>query len=393
MMEITCLECGNVLDEPTSACEKCGATPHVVVINKQTYFPMGAITVNLDKDSSRKFVYKLGEEWDLKNEVASEFITRIEKKFSRKNKFHNFLDSDKALTSIPNIFKSYIIGNSNFKDFTTAIIEKIKLNANNENIVSSLVGGSIVIIHYKSADKEDLGKVLIVMVDKQSAYDFEKDSLTPKKLNPINTDALRQAAMFDLTLFNVIYPDNDGDSYVHFIQGKSKSDFFKDSLGCRHGSDNKRSINHLFTAINQFVQNNKLGRVMRDQIDKEVKSLLDKKSRDKNGNKSVKLEEISNIIDSCLNSSHICKGTFVDFVNINGFQVDPQFEPTYRSAENALTIEVEDKDKNFKLKIMRGAIGDENSNKPVILNDNKYEVVIRLSEADYVELKRYRDSQ
>ncbi|EAP7689382.1 hypothetical protein ELT95_24090, partial [Salmonella enterica] len=336
--------------------------------------------------------YRLGEAWDLKNEVTSEFIARIEKKFSRKNKFHNFLDSDKNPSSIPTILKKYINKNNEFIELSRAIIEKLKYNANNESRVAQLQGGSVVFIHYKSAEPEDLGKLLIVMVDKQSAYDFDSDKLTPTRLNPINTDALRQAAMFDLTLFEASYPENKGDSYVHFLQGKSKSDFFKDSLGCRHDSDNKRSIQQLFSAIDIFASKNSLGRVLRDTIDNEVRSLLEKKSKDKNGNKSVKIEDISNIIDKCLTDSHKCKGTFVDFVNLNGFQIDPQFEPTPKAAESALTIEVADNDNNFKLKIMRGAIGDENSNKPVILTDNKCEIVIKLSQANYDELKRYRGS-
>ncbi|EAN8083508.1 hypothetical protein GQJ88_004689, partial [Salmonella enterica subsp. enterica serovar Berta] len=106
-MDITCLECGNVLDDPTVACDKCGASPHVVVLDKQSYFPIGAVTANLEKNDSRAFDYRLGEAWDLKNEVTSEFIARIEKKFSRKNKFHNFLDSDKNPSSIPTILKKY----------------------------------------------------------------------------------------------------------------------------------------------------------------------------------------------------------------------------------------------------------------------------------------------
>ncbi|EPP6033938.1 nucleoid-associated protein [Escherichia coli] len=391
-MDITCLECGNVLDDPTVACDKCGATPHVVVLGKQSYFPIGAVTANLEKNDSRAFDYRLGEVWDLKNEVTSEFITRIEKKFSRKNKFHNFLDSDHNPSSIPTNLKKYINKNNEFIDLSRAIIEKLKHNANNESRVAQLQGGSVVFIHYKSTEPEDLGKLLIVMVDKQSAYDFDSDKLTPTRLNPINTDALRQAAMFDLTLFEASYPENKGDSYVHFLQGKSKSDFFKDSLGCRHDSDNKRSIQQLFSAIDIFASKNSLGRVLRDTIDNEVKSLLEKKSKDKHGNKSVKIEDISKIIDSCLTDSHKCKGTFVDFVNLNGFQIDPQFEPTPKAAESALTIEVADNDNNFKLKIMRGAIGDEKSNKPVILTDNKCEIVIKLSQANYDELKRYRDS-
>ncbi|EFA5655968.1 nucleoid-associated protein, partial [Escherichia coli] len=309
-----------------------------------------------------------------------------------KNKFHNFLDSDHNPSSIPTILKKYINKNNEFIDLSRAIIEKLKHNANNESRVAQLQGGSVVFIHYKSTEPEDLGKLLIVMVDKQSAYDFDSDKLTPTRLNPINTDALRQAAMFDLTLFEASYPENKGDSYVHFLQGKSKSDFFKDSLGCRHDSDNKRSIQQLFSAIDIFASKNSLGRVLRDTIDNEVKSLLEKKSKDKHGNKSVKIEDISKIIDSCLTDSHKCKGTFVDFVNLNGFQIDPQFEPTPKAAESALTIEVADNDNNFKLKIMRGAIGDEKSNKPVILTDNKCEIVIKLSQANYDELKRYRDS-
>ncbi|ECA1940971.1 nucleoid-associated protein [Salmonella enterica] len=391
-MDITCLECGNVLDDPTVACDKCGASSHVVVLDKQSYFPIGAVTANLEKNDSRAFDYRLGEAWDLKNEVTSEFIARIEKKFSRKNKFHNFLDSDQNPSSIPTILKKYINKNNEFIELSRAIIEKLKYNANNESRVAQLQGGSVVFIHYKSAEPEDLGKLLIVMVDKQSAYDFDSDKLTPTRLNPINTDALRQAAMFDLTLFEASYPENKGDSYVHFLQGKSKSDFFKDSLGCRHDSDNKRSIQQLFSAIDIFASKNSLGRVLRDTIDNEVRSLLEKKSKDKNGNKSVKIEDISNIIDKCLTDSHKCKGTFVDFVNLNGFQIDPQFEPTPKAAESALTIEVADNDNNFKLKIMRGAIGDENSNKPVILTDNKCEIVIKLSQANYDELKRYRGS-
>ncbi|MEF3102056.1 nucleoid-associated protein YejK [Raoultella ornithinolytica] len=391
-MDITCLECGNVLDDPTVACDKCGATPHVVVLDKQSYFPIGAVTANLEKNDSRVFDYRLGEVWDLKNEVASEFITRIEKKFSRKNKFHNFLDSDSTPFSIPIILKKYINKNNEFTELSKTIIDKLKYNANNESRVAQLQGGCVVFIHYRSAEPEDLGRLLIVMVDKQSAYDFDSDKLTPTRLNPINTDALRQAAMFDLTLFEASYPENKGDSYVHFLQGKSKSDFFKESLGCRHDSDNKRSIQQLFSAIDIFANKNSLGRVLRDMIDNEVKGLLDKKSKDKSGNKSVKIEDISKIIDQCLIDTHECRGTFVDFVNINGFQIDPQFEPTPKAAESALTIEVADNDNNFKLKIMRGAIGDENSNKPVILTDNKCEVVIKLSQADYDELKRYRDS-
>lgn len=60
---------------------------HVVVLGKQSYFPIGAVTANLEKNDSRVFDYRLGEVWDLKNEVTSEFITRIEKNLAEKTNF------------------------------------------------------------------------------------------------------------------------------------------------------------------------------------------------------------------------------------------------------------------------------------------------------------------
>lgn len=179
-------------------------------------------------------------------------------------------------------------------------MNKLKLNSNNENVVSKLVGGTLVFVHYKSInDADDLGKLLIVMVDKRGAFDFEEGSLQPKRLNPVNTDALRQAAMFDLTLFDECYPDNDGHSYVDFIQGKSQSDVFKDSLGCTRDVDNKRSINEVFRAIEMFVSSNSLGRAVRENADIAVRNFLDIKSRD-NVDKSVSIDEIQEVIDKCL---------------------------------------------------------------------------------------------
>ncbi|WP_434529667.1 hypothetical protein [Escherichia coli] len=134
-MDITCLECGNVLDDPTVACDKCGATPHVVVLGKQSYFPIGAVTANLEKNDSRAFDYRLGEVWDLKNEVTSEFITRIEKKFSRKNKFHNFLDSDHNPSSIPTILKKYINKNNEFIDLSREGANKQVISSQADSLI------------------------------------------------------------------------------------------------------------------------------------------------------------------------------------------------------------------------------------------------------------------
>lgn len=391
MSGYSCLECGNSVDDVSKNCDNCGANPNIVKIANQNYFAFGAITAHLEKNETKRFDYSMGNLWDLTTPVAAEFITRIEKKFRRKNKFHNSLSKDSLPTSIPTLLSRFIKNNIKFEGLCKVIMEKFKLNSNSEELVGSLVGGSLVFVYYKSMEENDLGKLLIVMVDKRSGFDFEVVTLTPRRLSPVNTDALRQAAMFDLTLFDECYPDDETHSYVDFIQGKSQSDFFKDSLGCTKDVDNKRSIDELFSAIESFVSHNSLGRAVRENADALVREFLDRKARDKN-DKSVAIDDIQTIIDKCLPNNSEHKGTFKDYVNENNFKIDAQFEPTIYSAKSALTINLTDADKNFEIKILRGAIGDEKSNKPVILG-SKNEITIKLSPEEFSKLKNYADDK
>lgn len=389
MSGFACQECGNVIDDIEQDCEVCGASPNVARIGNQNFMVVNAITAHLEKE--KIFDFTMGQLWNLTTPVATEFITRIEKKFRRKNKFHNYLVKDTLPNSIPTLLSKFNAGTIIFEKLCKSVMNKLKLNSNNENVVSKLVGGTLVFVHYKSInDADDLGKLLIVMVDKRGAFDFEEGSLQPKRLNPVNTDALRQAAMFDLTLFDECYPDNDGHSYVDFIQGKSQSDVFKDSLGCTLDVDNKRSINEVFRAIEMFVSSNSLGRAVRENADIAVRNFLDIKSRD-NVDKSVSIDEIQEVIDKCLPKKSKYRTTFKDFVYENEFKIDAQFEPTIYSAKQALTIKLTDEDQNFEIKILRGAIGDENSNKPVIIGKRNNEVIIRLSPDEFYKLKKYAD--
>ncbi|ELY4778177.1 nucleoid-associated protein, partial [Cronobacter turicensis] len=231
----------------------------------------------------------------------------------------------------------------------------------------------------------DLGRLLIVMVDKKSGFDFEEVGLTPKELSPIDTDALRQAALFDLTLFEVSYPANDSESYVRFIQGKSKSDFFKDALGCRKDVDNDRSIRQLFDAIFKFADTNRIPTPLRDKIEETVRGFLQKKSRDK-ADKSVSLKDIQNRIDKCLPEESPLKGQFTIFVNANEYKIDDIFEPTNFSANNASSYDFSDSNRNFSCKVRKSAIGSQSSSKPVKIDKENRCLILPLSDIDYDEL-------
>ncbi|WP_342230235.1 nucleoid-associated protein, partial [Yersinia enterocolitica] len=246
-----CSECDFEYPNIVDVCEQCGHEVEIEKIDPNEFVAVSAVTAQLDKGSSGTLEAKVGRLWNLNNAVSNDFINKIELKFRRKNKFHNFLTKDELPNSIPTLLRKYIGDKLKFKTLVQSILSKIKVIVSNDGrILSGLKNNNIIFIHYKTTgDESDFGRLLIVMVDKKSGFDFESVALTPKKLSPIDTDALRQAALFDLTLFDITYPDNNGESYVKFIQGKSKSDFFKDALGCKREIDNNRSIQELFDAI------------------------------------------------------------------------------------------------------------------------------------------------
>ncbi|WP_156293345.1 nucleoid-associated protein [Serratia oryzae] len=385
-----CPECEYIHVNVVEKCEGCGFEVEIEEIVNTNFIAISALTAQFEISSNRTLEIKTGRLWNLNNEVSNNFITKLESKFRRKNKFHNFLTKDDLPRSIPSILKKYINKEIIFKRLAQSMLEKIKLEIGTDGRkILGITESNVIFIHYKTiSDNKDLGRLLIVMVDKKSGFDFEKVALTPKKLSPIDTDALRQAALFDLTLFNVSYPNNDSESYVRFIQGKSKSDFFKDALGCRKDVDNKRSIDEVFNAIFKFTNENNLPISIRDKIEESIRDFLDKKSRDKN-DKSVRLIDIQKKIDKCLPDDHPSKGQFSTFVNANEFQIDDIFEPTNFSAENSSSYSFSDQNKNFTCKVRKTAIGSQNSTKPVKLDKVNRCLVFPLSDDDFLELEGF----
>ncbi|MEQ4451653.1 nucleoid-associated protein [Kosakonia sp. YIM B13605] len=383
-----CPECDYEHKNVVEKCENCGYEIEIEKILTYEFAPVSALTAQLEKNENRKLESKVGRLWNLNNEVSNSFITKLESKFRNKNKFHNFLTKDDLPTSIPTILRKYIDKKINFKKLVEAVLQKIKYEVGSDGRkLSGVTENNIIFIHYKTThDEDDLGRLLIVMVDKKGGFDFEKVVLTPKQLSPIDTDALRQAALFDLTLFELSYPKNDSESYVRFIQGKSKSDFFKDALGCKKDVDNARSINELFNAFYKFSEANSISIPLRDKIEEDIREYLDSKSRDKN-DKSVTLRTIQKRIDKHLPDEHKSKGQFLTFVNTNEYKIDDIFEPTNFSAENATSYKFSDQNKNFICKVRKTAIGSQNSTKPVKLDIENRCLIFPLNDTDFTELK------
>jgi nucleoid-associated protein len=344
---------------------------------------VAAITASMERDTNvvgNPFKFSLGNLWNLNSKAANGFIEQIEKKFRRKNKFHSYF-SGLPSNSTPINIEKYISSKTDFQKLAEAQMSLIVYVANSSER-GSLQGGNLVFVHYKTpGDDDDVGRLMIVMVDKKSAFEFDK-YLQPKALQPIDTDALRQAAMFDLTLFTAVYPNKEGATYLHFIEGRSKSDFFKTALGCDSTIPNKESIYNLFEAIKLFSLHNDLKPVSQERLTQGVYDFLDKHI-----GKQVSLGDIQHIVDKHLPDGHKAAGAFSEFANDQGFQINDFFEATRASLNNGVSIKIIDFESNYSVSVKSGSLGYEGSDKPVIVDDNLTYLMIPLSASDREKIR------
>src|SRR5690606_17408647 len=145
----------------------------------------------------------------------------------------------------------------------------------------------------------------------------------PKKVSPIDTDMLRQAASFDLTLLEESLTSDTTDAYLHFIEGKSKSSFFKAALGCEGSIPNKESVTNLFEALKGFSKEFDFNLRLKEKIQNAVAEFLEKRRKEKDPHKrQVSLDEVSHIIDKQLPANTRGIGKFSEYVNDRNYIVN-----------------------------------------------------------------------
>lgn len=388
---LKCSACGSAVD-PSFLCD-CGYDP-ALELQQKHYLPQFALTATLEINEGNEgpvFVKSLGKQWTLKSDDVQQFIQQIEKKFKNKRKIHGVIDKNIAPLSPPGIFNNYLDNPPEFDRFVDSIMELMKREANEDK--AKLTGGAMVFIHYKVADDIDSdGRLFIIMVDRKGAFNFD-DNLIPEKLPSIDIDSLRQAVLVDLTLFRASYPNNSGDPYLHFINGKSRSEFFKRALGCNPKVDNNRSLEQANAAVDSFSATLKLTAVERIRIKEAVASMLNKKSKDQL-DKKVTIDDIEKVINTTLPDKREIIGKFVSFVNVNDFTIDSFFEPSIFSSKSFNEIKVCDDDRDYFFTIDVNAISaDEKSDKKVIYDRVNGHLIVKLSESGIAEIEKIFDSE
>ncbi|QRR30902.1 nucleoid-associated protein [Pseudomonas simiae] len=310
---------------------------------------------------------KIGKSWDLTKTTAQEFVTVIERKFARNNKFHGFF-SPQSLHMAPITLSEYISQRIDFDAMVKAFVDSA-CNVANEPGRGALSLGHLVIVHYRTAaEEDDTGRVLAVLVGKKEGFDFDAD-LQPVDLSSINTSELRHAAMFDLTLFKEIYPKNDGEAYLKFIVGKSRSSFFKEAFGCGDHVPNKDSVEQVNKAVLDFLGSSELGRKQKLII---IESVTEHMALAAKHQKAITIDEIEVIINKKLPVESDKIGKFKEFVNLGGYVVSERFQPTRNDAVALKTIDINDPIGNFRCHVSLESIGylSAGTSKPVKVDDD-----------------------
>ncbi|MGY3298660.1 nucleoid-associated protein YejK [Pseudomonas sp. TE6288] len=340
---------------------------------------LNAITVDLFKTQNKGLAYydaKVGKSWDLSKDTAIHFVNVIERKFANNNKFHGYF-SPTSQHMAPEVLLKFVDGKICFDQLVEEFVSSACDQANSP-IRGTLTLGHLVMVHYKTHnDLDDIGRFLAVLVGKQDGFDFDSD-LQPVDLTSINTSELRHAAMFDLTLFKETFPKNDGDAYLKFITGKSKSAFFKDAFGCADHIPNKNSVEQVRVAVLDFLDDPSIPEQRRMKIVDGVSNHLAAAAKN---NTPVSIRDIQKVINDSLPFGSKKIDGFSGFVNEGGYTISERFQPTRLSAQTMRNVEISDASAGFKCSVNLEAISyvDAENKKNITVDENLTSINIPLT--------------
>lgn len=371
---LDCVECEFSYDE-----EKHQECPRCVELSQDRpeLVAVAAITAQfITQAGSSRLDSKIGELWPENDDVCFKLITEVERKFKRKNKFHSYLSQSNSEISVPARLQSYISKNIGFKTLVTLFMDEL-LSAARDAGAYKVAGGNIVFMHYKGLQEDDIGRFLAIMVTKKDGFDFDETNLVPKDSSHINLDALRQAALFDLTLFDEVYPAvPDSETYLKFIKGNSTGAFFKKAFGCdENNADNVESVEQIREAIADFQEKHSLSSYFYNEARKSVDAVIEKAAKDK---VSIPLTKLFDAVEQHIPDDSHVKGTFGVFVNENEYQINQHIEPTLDSAKKGKSISVEASDKSFTAEIVRKKVGGKGSGKSIEYHDGQ--IILNLTD-------------
>lgn len=345
--QIDCIDCGFSFDATLHMCPKCEQADEIHL------HALSAVTSRFSSEKgSNELKIDIGKDWPLDtNQICLDFIENIEGKFTSKMRFHSYLSKDISIDSVPYKLNKYLEGKLSFKDLVRFFLENLKDNAVKAG-THLVTGGNIVFMHYKSHEEDDEGKFFAVMVSEKSGFDFDPETQVPRSRDHINLDRLKQAARIDLTLFDEVYPEES--HYLQFIQGTSKSEFFKLSFGCDIGNvDNAESIKQIRQAVTDFGKAQKLGPNFTKKSSEAVETVILSAAKSKT---AISLKSVINAVETIIPEKSKGKGLFEDFLKSEKYRINPYVQPSTQMAEDGNWVNIETKESSFKGKIQKDKV-------------------------------------
>lgn len=354
---------------------------------------IAAIGGHLERKQAGKesfFDKDIGAMWNTQDEVAVDFVKQVEAKFARKNKLHNYFReaADGEVLTLPSILQSFDGTGAGFSEFVNAVFNGL-VDFANKRAGTSLSDAYVVVVHYQTqGDDQDRGRVLVVMLDRKSVFNFN-DNYEPTNRDSIDIDALKQAASVDVTLFQSLFPNQDGDAYLEFITGNQSSDFFKSALECGDSISNVDSVKGIYKALEGFSDEYDFGVALYSKVEKHVREKLNEFADRK---ASVSIGYLQGWVDECLDEKHPARSSFGEYVNLSEHKVNEWTEPTPNSVDKASSFIIQDANKAYYCKVSKSTVGEYGSKKKVTVTKDKRHLMIPLSDAEREEiLKRISD--
>lgn len=374
---LVCNSCGSIYDLADGQCQ-CGYDPSLDTAIL-TYKAHNAISARLDMnvgDEGISYHATTGQTWGLEAEDVKKFITKAEKKFRLKQKNYGFISKNELPISTAIALKKYLLKQIDFPGFVAAFMQNIKTEASLN--LKKPAGGAIVFIHYHLDKEEDsLGQMFIIMVDNSDVFRFD-ENLIPQVLPSIDMNALRQAVLLDLTLFDATYPKNSGEPYLQFINGKSNSNFFKKAIGCESDLDNRRSVDETRRALKDFSAAMNLAPL--DKVN--LLNTLDRVMHEARGNK-LSTSDVEKKLDAELSKYPNAVGKFEQFTLIGRYKIDAFFEPGPKASESFKKIVLADDNKDYSCSISVGVISTKDAPDVIAFYDkNTGTLSIKLTDTD-----------
>lgn len=368
---LSCIECEFTYDESEENCPRCSEIENQ---ERPKLIAISAMTTQFITQAD-ELEAKLGNLWPENDEVSFKLITEVERKFKSKNKYHSYFSENNGLNSAPVILKKYVKGDVNFSRLVEKFMKSL-ISAARDVGARKITGGNIVFMHYKTfGDSEDIGRLLAIWVTKKDGFNFDEVNLLPKDTSHLNLDAMRQAALFDLTLFNDLYPNIPStDTYLKFIQGASTGEFFKIAFGCDiKNVGNVDSVNNLRQAISDFQDKHDLSNDFYTNASDKVEVMLCKAQK---SGMPISLPDLCDAVNDEVPIGSIVRGTFSSFINSNGYEINHHIEPTLNSVKAGQSIDLIAKDKSFTAKILKKQIGSVGSGQVVEYEDGRLTFII-----------------